>query len=297
MKYGFCMQIRPIDLPDDQVEVLRFVEKWSFSRGVQLLSENKLGLIARDDDRPGIGLVAESRGAIVGYAALAPARESGEWAVEVVIDPNGSAIGPLVAAAVQAAADAGGVHVRWWTYDSRTQAFPPRFDFEPERQLLRMTRPLPAGQEPRFPPGVSATGFEAGNETAWLMVNNAAFAHHHENGAMSRAELDRRMSSEWFDPEGMRLAWEGDQLVGSCWTKIHPSGEGEIYIIGAHPDQQGKGLGTALVLEGMRHLAERECPSVFLYTDADNEPAVALYRRLGFTVDRAHQAFVKALGD
>lgn len=297
MKYGFCMQIRPIDLPNDQVEVLRFVEKASSSEGVQLLSENKLGLIARNDGRPGMGLVAESQGAVVAYAGLAPARESGEWAMEVVIDGNRTAVATLVEAAAQAAADLGGVRLRWWTYDSRTRVFPPRFDFEPERQLMRMARPLPAEQEPRFPSEVSTTGFEEGDEAAWLTVNNAAFADHHENGSMSRAELDRRMSSEWFDPQGMRLAWEGDQLVGFCWTKIHSSGQGEIYIIAAHPDHQGKGLGTALVLEGMRHLAERQCPSVFLYTDADNEPAVALYRRLGFTVDRVHQAFVRTLGD
>jgi mycothiol synthase len=47
---------------------------------------------------------------------------------------------------------------------------------------------------------------------------------------------------------------------------------------------QGKRLGEALLLQGMRHLAQIDgLDTVVLYVEADNTSAIALYERLGFT--------------
>ena len=92
------------------------------------------------------------------------------------------------------------------------------------------------------------------------------------------------------------MAWQGDDLVGFCWTKVHEGGVGEIYIIAADPAWQGRGLGKALVLEGLRHLSEQEgCTIGMLYVDAANRKALQLYERLGFWVDHIDRSFIRYL--
>jgi mycothiol synthase len=80
-----------------------------------------------------------------------------------------------------------------------------------------------------------------------------------------------------------------DKLLGFHWTKVHSDDLGEVYIIGVDPAAQGRGLGVALTLVGLHHLARRLSgssaePTVMLYVEADNSAAVATYRRLGFEV-------------
>ena len=54
-------------------------------------------------------------------------------------------------------------------------------------------------------------------------------------------------------------------------------------MVGVTPAAQGMGLGKALTVAGIKHLQDHGLHAVMLYTDADNTPAVSLYRRLGFT--------------
>ena len=74
-----------------------------------------------------------------------------------------------------------------------------------------------------------------------------------------------------------------DDLLGFHWTKVHPAGAGEVYVLGVAPGAQGLGLGRALLLRGLRHLGDRDCPSVLLYVDGDNTGSVRLSERDGFT--------------
>ncbi len=258
------------------------------------MSENKHALIEYDGDRPGTGLVAEGQdGGVVAYVGLAPAAD-GYWAMEIVTsqpDPR-----PLVAAAVETVGERRSRGIRWWVYGGPLAEWPERLGFAPERRLLIMARDLPATDEPQFPDGFSILPFRPGvDEETWLEVNNAAFAGHPENGGQTLEDLERRMAMDWFDADGVRMVWAGERLAGFCWTKIHPSGEGEIYIIGLEPSFQGRGLGRALVLEGFRHLTARGCPRVFLYTEGDNEAAVRLYQKVGMDVVEIHRSYVRDL--
>ena len=152
--------------------------------------------------------------------------------------------------------------------------------------------------EPVLPEGLTLRAFVPGrDEDAWLAANRAAFAHHPEQGSLGRADLEARMAEDWFDPAGFLLAVDAqDRIAGFHWTKIHEpaihqtaSGSdahgalGEVYVVGVVPGAQGTGLGRALTLAGIRHLLGQGIHAVMLYVDADNEPAVRLYRSLGFT--------------
>ena len=167
-----------------------------------------------------------------------------------------------------------------------------RYGFVPVRELWKMRMTTAAADLPDvvLPEGVSIRAFVPGqDEDSWLAANRAAFAHHPEQGSLTRADLDARMAEDWFDPEGFFLAVnESGRLLGYHWTKVHPShgphpAIGEIYVVGVTPEAQGSGLGKALTVAGIRYLQDLGLHAVMLYVDADNAPAVSLYRRLGFT--------------
>jgi mycothiol synthase len=162
------------------------------------------------------------------------------------------------------------------------------------RELHQMRRPLtPDGgphavPEPVYPAGVTVRTFVPGqDDTAWLAVNAAAFAHHPEQGALVQRDLDDRRAEPWFDPQGFFLAErERDGvLVGFHWTKTHAAERlGEVYVVGVAPGAQGGGLGKALTATGLRHLAEQGLPTAMLYVDGDNTAAVRVYEGLGFSI-------------
>ena len=139
---------------------------------------------------------------------------------------------------------------------------PPAAEMVPEEMLLRTYRPEDAD--------------------AIIEVNARAFAHHPEQGAMDRADFDRRTSSEWFDPAGLFVAERGGRIIGFHWTKVQGA-IGEVYVVGIDPDAQGGGLGTALTARGIRHLYEQGLRVIDLYVEGDNAPALTVYQRLGFT--------------
>lgn len=167
-----------------------------------------------------------------------------------------------------------------------------RYGYVPVRELWKMRLATASSDLPdvALPAGISVRSFVPGrDEDAWLAVNRAAFAHHPEQGNMSRADLDARMAEPWFDPAGFLLAVDAaGGILGFHWTKVHPRhGEhpaiGEVYVVGVAPEAQGTGLGKALTVAGIKYLQQQGLHAVMLYVDGDNIPAVALYRRLRFT--------------
>lgn len=184
--------------------------------------------------------------------------------------------------------------LRAWSHGNHEAAaeLAARYGYGPVRELWKMRLTTAAAELPDvvLPDGVALRAFVPGkDEDAWLAANRAAFAHHPEQGSMTRADLEARMEEPWFDPAGFLLAEDREgQLLGFHWTKVHPRhgshpAIGEVYVVGVTPAAQGMGLGKALTVAGIRHLQQQGLHAVMLYTDADNAPAVSLYRRLGFT--------------
>ncbi|WP_460364792.1 mycothiol synthase, partial [Actinocorallia lasiicapitis] len=152
------------------------------------------------------------------------------------------------------------------------------------RALFQLRRPLndslPVN---RIHAGFAIRTFEPSDAEAWLRLNRVAFADHPEQGQWTIDDLRHRMDEPWFDPSGFFLATKGDRLVGFHWTKTHPDGLGEVYVVGVDPSIQGVGLGRTLTLAGLHHLRDRGLPTVLLYVDESNTSAVRLYESLGFT--------------
>lgn len=162
------------------------------------------------------------------------------------------------------------------------QGFAAHHRLSERRRLLVMERPLVA------PSGAGFDGvrpFDLGTDADQLLaLNAAAFDWHPEQRHFSRADLDARMAEPWFDPAGFLVSADADGLTGFHWTKRHPDGKGEVYILATDPRAQGTGLGRRLLAAGLEHLAATGSTTVHLYVEASNVRAVELYERAGFAV-------------
>jgi mycothiol synthase len=182
------------------------------------------------------------------------------------------------------------------------RAFAEKNGFQRVRVLWQMRRSL-RDELPDIPlpAGVTLRGFRPGHdEPAWLGVNARAFAHHPEQGRWTEHDLRMRADEPWFDPAGFLLAVDiQDALLGFHWTKVHPAAGaepaiGEIYVLGVDPGGHRRGLGAALSVAGLRHLAGLGLGEAMLYVDESNTAAVALYRRLGFEVHSADVSYQRS---
>jgi mycothiol synthase len=293
------MQIRPYRHPQDLDDVRCLYDNCRSADGHAPIGEHKyLGLMGGSPETS-MGYVFEVEGQLIAYVHLSSQAADADWVLEAALDPDHrdpAVIRAVLRAAVDRAVDAGGGTIRVWTY---LPAFTPvveEIGFRPERQLLQMRLPLPPRRTPIPPADVRLASFRVGtDDAAWIELNNRAFAGHPENGSWTQAILADRMRQDWFDPDGLLMAWQGSELAGFCWTKLHDDSLGEIYVIAVDPGRQRRSLGTWLTLEGLWYLSQK-ASTAMLYVDAANRPTVRMYEHLGFGLDHVDRSFVRSVG-
>jgi len=281
--------------------------------GDDVLSEGpRLRLQAGSGAPCGISAVRTAVGgplaaAAVGIGPPEPGDPDVVWTIEVVA-PAASGLPPstvarLVADACTGARRHGATTAMLW----QPVGGPPLETIAPtrlqstERRLVELRRALPVPEE-RPRPGASFRAFRPGSDEAgWVAANNRAFAGHPEQGNWTVDQVRSREREPWFDPQGFLVLDDGDGISdgigdgigGACWTKIHPGTApplGEIYVIFVDPRLHGQGLGRALLDAGLASLSDRGARVASLHVEADNEPALALYRSAGFEVHHVQRA-------
>jgi mycothiol synthase len=98
---------------------------------------------------------------------------------------------------------------------------------------------------------------------------------------------DNAISEDFFDPNGVIAARsiKGD-IIGLCIALIHPAMKdtGHIAWLTVLKKYRGKGLGRALLTEGLRVLKEQAVKNTQLSVDLENPGALKLYEDCGFEV-------------
>jgi mycothiol synthase len=193
-------------------------------------------------------------------------------------------------------AESGAPSLRLWAHGESTSAsaLAHTFGFERARTLWQMRRSLFAAvPEVVVPAGITFRTFDAATDTdQWLECNARAFANHQEQGRWTAKDFSNRMTEKWFDPKGFFVAFDENQkMAGFHWTKIHPKSTnqiheheaiGEVYVVGIDPAWQGKSLGKALTIAGLKYLRDQGLNSAMLYVDSADNRAISLYSSLGF---------------
>jgi len=96
----------------------------------------------------------------------------------------------------------------------------------------------------------------------------------------------RFMLSPVYQPEhDLVIEAPGGEIAAFCiiWTD-ETNRVGLFEPVGVHPDFQRKGLGKAIVCEGLRRLQAAEMRAAIVNIEGDNDPAQRLYAATGFRI-------------
>jgi len=298
--------------PGQLNEVLALIDAATDVDGVSPVSEHVLLHLRRGGDGEADNVLARTTdGTLSGYAHLDLTDLVGGSSAELAVHPEhrGRGVGGELVRTLQARSSDG--RLRLWAHGQLpgARALAERFGYRQARVLWQMRRSLlsglPAGP---LPEGVNLRSFVVGqDEQAWTDVNNRAFADHPDQGGWSLSQIQMREQEAWFDPHGFLLAEDAEdgRLLGFHWTKVHgrDSGAhahepiGEVYAVGIDPSAQGRGLGPALTVAGLRYLRGLGLSQVMLYVDEANTNAVRVYERLGFTRWDVDVSYRRPVGD
>ncbi|MGV0362720.1 mycothiol synthase [Corynebacterium minutissimum] len=293
--------------PDLAEQVARLAQNAAAHDGIDPLSEQFL-LGLRDARLGHEHLLARVGEDIVGVAA----RDGDQ--VELVVSPDHRRAG-----VGQALYDVLPAHPHLWAHGNfpAAQALAKKNGMDVVRRLLVMAIDGDALRDAAGLPSLeeeldilsyaeSVERFDRARvEEEWVRVNNEAFSWHPEQGGWDIERLHRGMEAEWFDPADVLFLWDGiggtdagsaddsadATMAGFHWLKWHTEEDpafGEVYVVGLAEAFRGRRLGGPLLSAGLQRVVDKGAEKVILYVEADNEPAVKAYERLGFFIAEEH---------
>jgi mycothiol synthase len=289
-----------------QEAVLKLIADTTAFDNTPPIAEHILLHLRHGGDKADSHLLVEQENQIIGYAHLDQTDLVAGPSVELVVDPKfrGAGVSKQLLSKTIAIC---GKKLRLWVHGDQpaVNALATSFGFEKIRTVLQMSKPLtniqqlPKVGKKEVDQDIVIRSFLPGIDSdAWLSLNNKVFKEHPEQGNWQLADLNIRLSEEWFDEQGFFLAEINNKIIGSTWTKIHGShahkheGEieshahpavGEIYITAVDQEYSGCGIGKVLTITALNYLKYQGLSDAMLYVDFDNKAALNLYQSLGFT--------------
>lgn len=165
-----------------------------------------------------------------------------------------------------------------------------------EHEMRRPLDPLPT---PAVPPnGVRIEGWTRERDGAVREAYNAAFADRGFAGYGIADWAEGPFSGQGsFRPELSFLALEEGTISGFalCSVEDNEPHTGWIDTVGLRPAVCGRGIANALLIAAMRSMRAAGLRDAALRVNDDNSRARRVYDRLGFTTQRKHVVYRKAV--
>jgi ribosomal protein S18 acetylase RimI-like enzyme len=156
-----------------------------------------------------------------------------------------------------------------------------------ERCLVHHLLPLERPPQQEAPAGYTVRGMAGEHEAASRARASRAAFQTKKPWDPYLENYNNFTHSPVYDPELDVVAVDREGEIGAfaiCW--VDPvSKTGVFEPVGTHPDHQRRGLGRAVLQEGLRRMAERGMRTAEVCTYNDNEAALRLYRSVGFDPD------------
>lgn len=95
----------------------------------------------------------------------------------------------------------------------------------------------------------------------------------------------------WCEYGTVLVCEDGEEEAAAGALLMFPTAQGQIFLhkIMVRPDSRGKGLGSALMREGLKRAEQ----PVLLTVDPENAPAIQLYRNFGFREHKHVQGYYR----
>lgn len=240
-------------------------------------------------------LALNSEDAFSAIVNLHPDSVRGRFFADVYASPSLREIKPIVSWALQLAASQ---HPDWQIWpgmnnkDYRLRQAWGSFGFSFLRQYFTMRMPI-EGLMPLEPPvGVAIRQLAAHNDAelrVWHGLHQRAFSNHFGFAPRSFESWLALINGESsFDPNGVWLAELNGVPVGfcECSDEYAEDNRGFISSIGVVPEARGRGVGEALLRQGIAYCAKKGFSGVELNVDTGNESgALRLYEKVGFATE------------
>ncbi len=142
---------------------------------------------------------------------------------------------------------------------------------------------------------------QRGEEDKLTKIQNRAFTGTWGYNPNTLEEITYHINLSTCSPEDIVLIYEGDKVIGYCWTGVVCEGEaiserkGRIFMLGVDPDYKGKGTGKKVLLAGLAHLKSKSLQIAELTVDSENKAARALYKSIGFKVQTSSYWYEKVI--
>lgn len=284
------MKVQTLAAPkaDDQRAIVQLAAAAEAEDQVPPFSEQPLMDLAAARDTQRQVVVRSDDEAVIGAALIDTVGAS----VELATHPEHRRAGVASALLATVREELQGREFAVWAHGDlpAASAFATKHSGSAERTLLLLGRSLSDLDDEEFAQrdDIALRTFTPGDDDAALLrINSAAFSWHPEQGRFSQEELDQRKGAPWFNSKYLRMASIDDQTNAFVWVKppIGSEESAELYVLGVHPDAQGRGVGQYLTREALNLAKATGARRMILWTENTNKAALRTYTATGFSED------------